>query len=304
MIGVAGSVLRGDCEAALKNPITNIAEWAKSIGLGVGVVTTAAITDATPGAVYSHSAERYWQYRGEGGLANTSNCTDIASQMTRFSVDGAGLDVMLGGGRRNFLPAGGGMPAGVRGDGVDLVREWQGTNPAGRYVNNTASLREAVAAMQGGGGGAGAGTSGPLLGLFADSDMDYDIDRDVSPLGQPALSYMAEAAITLLQQRHPGGYFLLIEAGRIDHGNHAGQAGYALTDTIELSKAVEVAMNMTDPEETLLVVTADHGHTTSLGGYPTRGNNILGKVVGNNADGTPSSDPSLGTDGKPCVQRV
>jgi len=129
--------------------------------------------------------------------------------------------------------------------------------------------------------------------------MDYDIDRDVSPLGQPALSYMAEAAITLLQQRHPGGYFLLIEAGRIDHGNHAGQAGYALTDTIELSKAVEVAMNMTDPEETLLVVTADHGHTTSLGGYPTRGNNILGKVVGNNADGTPSSDPSLGTDGKP-----
>ncbi len=70
----------------------------------------------------------------------------------------------------------------------------------------------------------------------------------------------------------------MVEAGRIDHGHHAGNAYRALTDTIELSKAVRTALKNVDLEETLIIVTADHSHTFNMAGYPQRGNPILGVV--------------------------
>ena len=71
----------------------------------------------------------------------------------------------------------------------------------------------------------------------------------------------------------------MVEGGRIDHGHHAGNAYRALGETIELSNAVRVALEKTDPKQTLIVVTADHGHVFTFGGYAKRGNDILGKVV-------------------------
>jgi alkaline phosphatase len=88
---------------------------------------------------------------------------------------------------------------------------------------------------------------------------------------------MTEAAIGLLSERGEG-FFLMVEAGRIDHGHHAGNAYRALTDTIALSEAVAVAARLTDESDTLIIVTADHSHTLTMSGYPARGNPILGKV--------------------------
>lgn len=68
---------------------------------------------------------------------------------------------------------------------------------------------------------------------------------------------------------------------------HAANAYTALTDTIELSRAVQRAVELTDPEETLIIVTADHSHVFTIAGYPTRGNPILGKVISNADDGSP-----------------
>jgi alkaline phosphatase len=65
----------------------------------------------------------------------------------------------------------------------------------------------------------------------------------------------------------------------------------ALTETIELSNAVRTAMEKTRPEETLIVVTADHGHPFTIAGYATRGNDILGKVVVNDAQGEAAPSP-------------
>lgn len=53
-------------------------------------------------------------------------------------------------------------------------------------------------------------------------------------------------------------------------------AQHALEETDELAKAVTTAMEMTDEEETLIVVTADHSHTMTMSGYSKRGEDILG----------------------------
>jgi alkaline phosphatase len=91
----------------------------------------------------------------------------------------------------------------------------------------------------------------------------------------------------------------MVEGGRIDHAHHLGNAYRALTDTIELSEAVRVALEKTDASDTLVLVTADHGHVLTVGGYPKRGNPILGIVVGNDAKGNPSDRPSLDALGLP-----
>lgn len=71
---------RGDCESALEHPVPNIGEWVKSAGKGLGIVSTAALTDATPAAVYAHSADREWQSRAP------SPCLDIATQLVCIAV--------------------------------------------------------------------------------------------------------------------------------------------------------------------------------------------------------------------------
>ncbi len=73
---------------------------------------------------------------------------------------------------------------------------------------------------------------------------------------------------------------MIILAGRIDHGHHGTRAGRALTDTLAMDEAVTMAQLMTDSQETLTVVTADHSHVMAMAGYPARGNPILGKGKG------------------------
>jgi alkaline phosphatase len=86
----------------------------------------------------------------------------------------------------------------------------------------------------------------------------------------------------------------MVEAGRIDHGHHAGSAYNALTDTIALSDAVRTAVENNDMSETLIIVTADHSHVFTIAGYPKRGNPILGKVVN-----VGETEPAAADDGLP-----
>lgn len=70
-------------------------------------------------------------------------------------------------------------------------------------------------------------------------------------------------------------------SGRIDHGHHAGQAKYALTEAVEFDRAIERAAELTSEHDTLSVVTADHSHVFSFGGYSYRGNPVLGRQIWN-----------------------
>ena len=107
--------------------------------------------------------------------------------------------------------------------------------------------------------------------------MKYEADRANDTGGEPSISEMTRKAIELLQ-KNPKGFYLMVEGGRIDHAHHAGNAYRALTDTIAMAEAVKVALEMTDDKETLVIVTADHSHTMTIAGYPSRGNPILGKA--------------------------
>jgi len=123
--------------------------------------------------------------------------------------------------------------------------------------------------------------------------MQYEADRANDIAGEPSLSEMTAKAIKILDNNKKG-YFLMVEAGRIDHGHHAGNAFNALSDTIEFSKTVQAVVDSVDMSETLIIVTADHSHVFTIAGYPKRGNPILGKVVS-----VGKTAPQLASDGMP-----
>ena len=196
----------------------------------------------------------------------------------------------MGGGRRHFLPKDAASNSAdavseVEGDRTDernLVTEWQDMYTNGTYVMDQAGFDAVDAA-----------TTTRLFGLFNESHMQYEADRANDVAGEPSLTDMTSKAIDVLDN-NDNGYFLMVESGRIDHGHHAGSAYNALTDAIELSNAIQAAVDSTSSEDTLILVTADHGHVFTIAGYPKRGNPILGKVVSVGA-----SEPALAADEMP-----
>jgi alkaline phosphatase len=285
-LSVDETVGRGDFAAVAGHELTTILEQAEDRGLVTGIVTTTTVTHATPAATYAHTPERNWEVDSQlSPEARAAGFPDIARQLIE-NKHGNGVEVVLGGGRANFRPAAATDPEypvqkGSRADGRDLIEEWLARAPRSVYVWN----REQFEAVD------PAGTD-RLIGLFEPGSMQFETDRPRDAAGEPSLSQMTGKAIEILA-RHPGGFFLMVEGGRIDHGHHLSNAYRALTETIELSNAVRVALEKTDPKQTLIVVTADHGHVFTMGGYSKRGNDILGKVV--------ESQEHTGGTGKPAV---
>ncbi len=271
-ISVAAEVPSNDCPDALGNPLPTLLEQAEDAGFATGVVSTARITHATPAATYAHVPSRAWESDAQlPAAAAEAGCRDIARPLVEFA-HGDGIEVVLGGGRAMFLPAATGDPEypevmGIRSDGRDLVAEWTAARPDASYVWDRAGF-DALSP----------GADGPVLGLFEPSHMQFEADRASDPGGEPSLAEMTEFAIRRLE-RNPRGYFLMVEAGRIDHAHHASNAYRAMVDTVALDDAVEAALRLTRHAETLIIVTADHSHTLTISGYPRRGNPILGKVV-------------------------
>lgn len=81
-----------------------------------------------------------------------------------------------------------------------------------------------------------------------------------------------------MQEKNENSTNCLFIGGRIDHGHHGTRGRVALEETVMFDKAVSSAIDMTSERDTLIVVTADHSHVFAMGGYPTRGNNILGII--------------------------
>lgn len=300
VIGVDEDIERGNCATVAGNEVVTALELAEIKGLSTGVISTARITHATPAATYAKSADRNWEDVSDMPEdAVTAGCTDIADQLVNFEsnlearfsgIDVDGIEVVMGGGRRHFLPKDEAFNSadavssveGDRTDDRDLTSEWQQMYENGVYVIDQAGF-DAIDTE----------TTERVFGLFNESHMQYEADRANDIAGEPSIAEMTEKAINILDNNDKG-FFLMVESGRIDHGHHAGSAYNALTDTLAFEAAVKAAYENTTPEETLILVTADHSHVFTIAGYPKRGNPILGKVVNVGSD-----EPATAADDMP-----
>lgn len=283
-LGLRSGVSHGNCASAEGQGTDSLFDLAERAGMATGILSTARITHATPAATFAESPSRGWEddtaFRGQ---PVPEACPDIASQLVNWP-EGDGLEIAMGGGRRHFLTSETEDPEGGNGrrqDGRDLANAWTRLSNQHRVIYGLPGFRATDF-----------DTDTKVLGLFESSHMQFELDRDSDEMGEPSLAEMTRAAITRLG-RDEDGFILLVEGGRIDHAHHGTNAARALEDTIAFDNAIATALAMTDPADTLILVTADHSHTLTISGYPARNNPILGKVV------YPTGVPARGADGKP-----
>jgi alkaline phosphatase len=257
----------------------------RRLGRSLGLVTTADVEDATPAANAVHTANRS---AGTGIVDQYFDESDAGGNYRH----GTGLKVLMGGGRRWFLPSG--EFGSSRADSsdypalpADLVSAWNldpdlaGSLDSNRdlisdFTDTGFSYAESATELT-------ALTSQStvpekLLGLFAYGNMNVALDklakRRNTPLrgstsfvvdeyhapDQPMLDEMTAAALKVLSRRNTRGFTLLVEGAHIDKQSHAMDAERAVGDTIEFDRAVAVARHFADnvDSRTLVIVLADH----------------------------------------------
>ncbi|MCS7220118.1 MAG: alkaline phosphatase [Anaerolineae bacterium] len=217
--------------------VETFAEIIKRVrNMAVGIVTTADWTDATPAAVFAHTRRR-----------------DERSFIAAEPLDEKLFpEVILGGGARYMLPKS--ASGSRRQDERDLFAEYE---KAGYTVVTTAT--ELAEAMK----------SPPkrLLGIFHPADMNVWLDRHVYTdnlkefTDQPDLPEMTLAALQVLNQ-NKNGWYLMVEAASVDKQMHALDAERMIADIIEFDNAIAAALEWISVHapDTLVIVTADHGH--------------------------------------------
>ncbi|XP_025861969.2 intestinal-type alkaline phosphatase [Vulpes vulpes] len=267
-IGVSAAARFNQCNTTRGNEVISVMNRAKKAGKSVGVVTTTRVQHASPAGTYAHVVNRNWYSDANMPVkALEDGCQDIAQQL----ISNMEIDVILGGGRKYMFPKGTPDPEyptdakqnGIRLDGRNLVQEWQAKYQGARYVWNRKALIQASQDA----------SVTHLMGLFEPGDTKYEVHRNGTQ--DPSLMEMTEAALRLLS-RNPKGFYLFVEGGRIDHGHHDGTAYMALTEAVMFDSAIDKAGQLTSERDTLTLVTADHSHVFSFGGYTLRGSSIFG----------------------------
>ncbi|MDP8923863.1 MAG: alkaline phosphatase [Chloroflexota bacterium] len=201
-------------------PVTTAMEAARAQGKRIGLVTTATVWDASPAAFSVHTRQRT---QGQA----------IVDQYLALEPD-----VLLGGGKSYFLPQ---EMGGMRQDGQDVIEAFR--TKGYQVATDPGELRAAT---------------GPrLLGLFADEDMDSELDRD--PDEQPSMAEMSATAIRILSQDSPNGFVLLLENENTDSTGHRNDIAALIRDLWVFDEAVQHALEFQRrAPDTLLIVTGDH----------------------------------------------
>ncbi|KAJ2950985.1 hypothetical protein O0L34_g5361 [Tuta absoluta] len=275
-----------NCASAINSKVSSLVDWAHEAGKSTGIVTTARITHATPAALYAHAPSRYWEDDSRVPPTVRKDCKDIAMQLVE-NEPGRNINVIMGGGRRHFLSTVTADPEhpnrqGRRLDGRNLAEDWAREKKRRRLRAQYIHTKQQLAKLD-------PRTVDYLLGLFEYSHMEFNAERgavtdadEEATLGvtvkadDPSLADMTRAALSILLKNDKG-FFLLIEGGRIDHAHHYNNPYRALDETLELETALLAALERVNPAETLIVVTADHGHVMTFGGQATpRGHPVLG----------------------------
>jgi alkaline phosphatase len=258
-------VFPDDTTSAFDNPRTEYlaAYFARLFRKSLGIVTTADVFDATPASMAIYTANR-----GAG--------TGIADQYLDDSGQ-TGLKVLLGGGRKWFLPNT--TPGSARSASNDYTLPAELSYAWGAAPGKIDPERNLIADFQSAGWqyaataaelAAAAAPNGKLLGLFAYSNMNVALDKIGGRRGtstvaaeyglpdQPMLDEMTSKALEVLS-RDRNGFMLLVEGASIDKQAHNMDSERWILDTIEFDRAIRVAQNFAKRNrDTLVIVTADH----------------------------------------------
>ncbi|KAM3932095.1 intestinal-type alkaline phosphatase-like [Leptodactylus fuscus] len=266
-IGLTAAAKRSDCSTQAGNEVESVLKRAKAAGKSVGIVTTTRVQHASPSGTYANVADRDWY--SDANMPQKAidlGCTDIAHQL----ISNVDINVILGGGRKYMTPKGTKDPEypndsaqnGLRKDNRNLINEWLSKYKDAKYVWNKEELDKINES-----------TATHIMGLFEPGDMKYELNRNDST--DPSIVELTEKAIQILK-KNPNGFYLFVEGGRIDHGHHDGKAKMALMEGVMFDRAIKRAGELTNEEDTLTVVTADHSHVFSFGGYTYRGSSLFG----------------------------
>lgn len=202
-------------------PAATLLEAARLLGKSTGLVATARVSHATPAAFGSHVSRRDKE-------------EDIAGQLVS-----QGIDVILGGGRAQFLPVARG---GTRRDGRNLLETLE---TAGYRTPSTAAELAEVKA-------------GRVAGLFAKSHLKPALDRGRLAPEEPTLADMTTKALEVLS-KNPKGFFLMVEGSQVDWACHTNDAAYLVGELLAFDRAVQAALDFAIRDgHTLLVVVSDH----------------------------------------------
>lgn len=269
------------------NPQLNLFELAKAAGKATGNVTTAEIQDATPAVLESHSSERscYGPQGKTDGSSNGAANNDAAKRcLVNQLKENGGIgsiseqlldtraDVTIGGGSKYFRQT-------VQGGEYKGKTVWEQAKEMGfQTVENDPAAMNALQYKDG----------QPVLALMSDGNMPTkfnpskatakDPAKDANPtvctpnadwLGNQgsSLKDMTKKALDLLNDNPNGqknGFFLQVEGASIDKQDHAGNACGQIGETDDFDQAIAYAMQNVDLTNTLVIVTADHAHTSQI----------------------------------------
>lgn len=199
--------------------VTSIATQLKARGFGVGLITTVSPDDATPASFYAHQPYRGMYYEVGCDCANS------------------GFEFIAGAGLRGLKKS--------NGESTDLLKVFKQNRVAVVYGLDALNGVKSRKVM--------------LLGVnpVHANEMGYVVD---SIAGQMSLKDMTEAGIKHLKKYAPNKFFMMVEGGSIDHAGHANDPSGLVMETIGFDKALKLAYDfyLAHPDETLIVVTADH----------------------------------------------
>jgi alkaline phosphatase len=210
-------------------PIASVLEAAKLDGKATGLVATSRISHATPAAFACHIEDRGWD-------------NDIIEHMVYNNIN-----VVFGGGARHLISNDytttfGDTWGPKREDGQNLIQVLQ--DRGYQFVDN----KDDMASL----------TTGKVWGMFDDSHMDPEIDRETLHPTQPAIADMTAKAIELLSQDRDG-FFLMVEGSQVDWAGHNNDPKYMLTDFLAFDEAVKVAVDFAKQNgNTIVLAFPDH----------------------------------------------
>ena len=201
---------------------TSAMDLAKRRGMNLAVITTATIYDSSPAAFLCHVPNR----------------RDYPAILNRYLE--MAPTVLMGGGKDQFVRKD--RPNNPGTDNADMFAVFEKHGYVS--VSNKQELEKAARSK--------------VLGLFSQRDMPFELDRDKAT--EPSIADMTRAAIRLLHDQSPKGFFAFVESENTDSASHLSDVASMIQDYREFDRAVGIAYEFYRkyPSETLILVASDH----------------------------------------------